>query len=75
MTSSDLVQIIGAVAAATALVLSAVGALWVKVHGYRAEVNGKMTQLLELTRTASLAQGQLEGERKVAPDPPAELTS
>lgn len=63
MTSDDLVKVIGAVAASLAIVLGAVGTLWAKVHEYRAEVNGKMQQLIELTAVSSRAEGRLEGEQ------------
>lgn len=58
MTVDDWVKIISAMAAAAAVILGAIGALWVKVHSYRQEVNGRMDQLLELTHTSSLAEGK-----------------
>jgi len=58
MTVDDWVKIIGAIAAAAGVILGAISALWVKVHSYRQEVNGRMDQLLELTHTSSLAEGK-----------------
>jgi glucokinase len=60
MTSQDFATIIGATAAAVALVLGAIGALYVKVHSVGEAVNGRMTELLELTRQSSRAQGRLD---------------
>jgi hypothetical protein len=60
MAQSDLVTLLGAFAAAVAVILGAIGTLWVKIHGYRAEVNGRMGELLELTRQSSRAEGRLE---------------
>jgi len=69
MTADDWVKVIGSVAGALVLVLTAIGALWVKVHEYRREVNGKMQQLLDVTREAGEAHG------RATPDaPPPEPT-
>jgi hypothetical protein len=59
MTADDWVKIISAIASGLVLILGAIAALWLKVHGYRSEVNGRMDQLLELTRSSAIAQGRL----------------
>jgi hypothetical protein len=59
MTADDWVKIISALASGVVLILGAIATLWVKVHGYRSEVNGRMDQLLELTRSSAVAQGRL----------------
>jgi hypothetical protein len=68
MTSQDWVQIIGAIAAGLAVVLAAIGALYARIHGYQERVDGRMTELLELTRHSSRAEGRLERPRKFPPD-------
>ena len=64
MTGDDWVKVIGAIASGLVLVLAAITALWAKVHEYHRGVNGRMDQLLELTRQSSMALGRLQG-----PDP------
>jgi len=59
MSTNDTVALIGAVASAVAVILGAIGALWVKIHGVEMSVNGRMTELLELTRSSSRAEGAL----------------
>lgn len=68
MSAQDISIIIGALAAGIAVVLGAIGALWVKLHGYQTEVNGRMDQLLEETRNAARLQGKAETIRKYPPD-------
>jgi len=68
LSGQDWVNIIAAVAAATVAIMSAIGVLWVKVHSYQAQVNGRMDQLLELTRTSARAAGKAESPRKYPPD-------
>lgn len=41
-----------------------VAKLNVKVDNYHKEVNGKMTKLLEVTKTASKAEGKLEADKE-----------
>ena len=72
MQADDWVKVITAVAGALVVILGAIGALWAKVHAVGATVNGRMTELLELTRKASKAEGVAEGSR--SPGPPPTLT-
>jgi len=67
VTADDWVKIIGAIASALVLVLGAIGLLWANVHEYRQEVNGKMSELLDLTRTSARAEGRLEGPKTDGP--------
>lgn len=60
MTSQDWVAIIGAVAAGVVMILAAIGALYARIHGYQQQIDGRMSELLALTRTASRAEGRLE---------------
>jgi len=60
MSADEAAKLIGAVAAAVVVVLGAIGALYVKIHSVGVQVNGRMTELLELTRKAAYARGQLE---------------
>ena len=68
MTAQEWVAIIGALAGAVALILGAVGALWVRIHGYQQTIDGRMSELMELTRTSARAEGRLENPRKFPPD-------
>jgi hypothetical protein len=68
VTSQDWVAIIGAIAAGFVLVLTAVGALYQRIHQYQERVDGRMTELLDLTRQSSRAEGRLERPRKFPPD-------
>lgn len=61
MGADDWVKIISAAAGGTVVILGAIGALWVKLHAYRQEVNGRLGELLELTRSSAKAEGRLEG--------------
>lgn len=61
MNADDWVKIIGAVAAGLAITLTAIGALYVQIAKTHRLVNSRMSELLELTRTASRAEGQLAG--------------
>ena len=61
MTTDQFVAVLGAL---TALVVAASG-LAFQVRSYHREVDGRMSELLELTRTAAHAQGVLQGA-----DPP-----
>ena len=60
MSADDWVKVIGALAGATVIVLGAIGALYVKVHAYEQRVNGRLGELLELTRSSAKAEGRLE---------------
>lgn len=62
MNSDDWVKIIGAIGSALVLVLGAVGVLYAKVHQYSERVNGRLSELLELTRKSSRAEGKLEAD-------------
>jgi hypothetical protein len=68
MSGQEWVAIIGAIGAALVLILGAIGALYQRVHAYHTEVNGRMSQLLELTKTAGQAEGRLERPRKFPPN-------
>lgn len=59
MSADDAAKLITAIAAATCAILASLGALWAKIHEYHREVNGRMDELLELTRSSSLAEGRL----------------
>ena len=61
MTADDVIKLVGALAAGLALVLAAIGALYVKVRDYHTEVNGKMGALITLTDQSAHASGQLAG--------------
>jgi allantoicase len=69
VTSQDWVAIIGAIAAGVAMILAAIGALWVRVHGYQQQIDGRMTELLAITRKSAMAEGR-ETERSRGPHPP-----
>jgi hypothetical protein len=58
MSAQDYIQIIGAIAAAVVLIIGALE----RTHRM---VNGRMTELLALTKAAAIAEGKLQG-----PDPP-----
>jgi len=51
--------------------LGAVVAVYLQVRQTHALVNSRMTELLETTRSASLAQGQLVRQAVPPPTPPA----
>jgi len=70
MSVDDWVKLIAASASAFAVILAAIGGVYVQVRKYHAEVNSRMGELLELTRSSSLAQGRLEGA--AAPGEPPE---
>lgn len=57
MTPEQFVAIIGAL---TALII-AVTAAWVQLRATHQLVNGRMQELLQLTRDSSKAEGKLEG--------------
>ena len=59
MNSADWVAIIGAGGAAVALVIAAVGAVYMQARQTHELVNSRMTQLLELTQRSAMAQGEL----------------
>jgi hypothetical protein len=61
MTADDWVKLIGAGAAATVMVLGAIGALWAKIHAYSVAVDGRMSELLSATRSAATAEGKATG--------------
>jgi len=76
VSADDLVKVIAALAAGMVAVLGGVGALWQKIHGLEEKVNGRLTELLELTRKASRAEGRLDAnpptiEARQRPDRPA----
>lgn len=64
MTTEQLVAVLGAV---TALVL-AFAAVLRQVGELRREVDGRLTQLLELTRVSATAKGDLQGRAGAAAD-------
>jgi predicted component of type VI protein secretion system len=68
VTAQDLALVIGALASGLALVLGAIGALWVKLHSYQSQVDGRMAELLSLIKPAAPAQGGAESLRKYPPD-------
>jgi hypothetical protein len=68
MSGQDWVAIIGATGGALVLVLGAISALYVRIQLYHREINGRMDQLLETTRTSGVAEGRLERPRKFPPD-------
>jgi hypothetical protein len=53
-------QFVAVIGAFTAL-LVAVTALAVQVHAWHKQINSRMDQLLEITRSAAIAEGKLEG--------------
>jgi hypothetical protein len=57
VTPEQFVAILGAVT--TAIV--AIAGVYVQLHQLHAKVNGRLTELLVLTRAAALAEGKLEG--------------
>jgi hypothetical protein len=57
--------IIAVLTAATALVAALIRLVFA-VNSYKSEVNHRMDELLELTRTAAEARGRLEGPRRLA---------
>jgi hypothetical protein len=59
MSGEDWVRIIGAVGAASVLIIAALGAVLAQVRATHNLVNGRLTQLLELTRSSSFAAGKL----------------
>jgi len=61
VTADDWVKIIGAIAGAVVLVVGAIGAVYVQLAKLREQVNGRLTQLLELTERSSEARGRLQG--------------
>jgi hypothetical protein len=66
MSADDLVKVIGAVAAAAALIIAAIGALYAKLAEYHRTADGVATQLLRLTATSSRAEGRLQGQTDTA---------
>jgi hypothetical protein len=60
MSADDLVKLIGAMAGAVVVILGAIGALYARVRDLHKAVNGRMDQLLELTKSSATAQGHLE---------------
>lgn len=73
MTPEQFATVIGAL---TALIIAVTGAL-VQLQRTHNLVNSRMTQLLELTQAAGLAQGKLEGPTASAmgPHEPAPSTA
>lgn len=71
MPASDIISLIGAVAAASVAVLGAIGALYVKMHGVERTVNGRMTELLALTRSSAKAEGALGAAPSLGATPTA----
>ena len=64
MTSGDWVAIIGAVGAAAAVIIAALGAVYLQARQTHQLVNSRMTQLLELTQRSAMAQGELAATLK-----------
>jgi hypothetical protein len=58
LTADDIVKIIGAVSVATVAILGAVGAIYAQIRRIHQMVNGRMNELLELTRSSSRTAGQ-----------------
>lgn len=58
MTAEQLVALIGAVTA----LLVALGVILQQIVSLRRQVDGRLTQLLELTATSSTAEGKLTAE-------------
>lgn len=50
-----------AILTAAAAVLTAIAALFVQIRKLEARVDGRLTELLEMTRRASKAEGVVEG--------------
>ena len=73
MTGDDWVKIIGAIASGLVLIIASISALWFKVRDYQRDVNGRMDQLLELTRRSAQAEGRLSRGRPTTPSMPPEL--
>jgi hypothetical protein len=60
MTADDWVKVIGAIGSASVLIIGALGAVYLQVRKTHQLVNSRMTELLDLTRKSSLAEGKLE---------------
>ncbi len=65
MSPEQLATLIAAFAAAVVAILAAVGKLWLDLHQYGRAVNGRMDELLELTRVSSEARGKLGADPPV----------
>lgn len=70
VTAQDWVVIIGAMATATVAIIGAVGTVLAEVRKNGRAINGRMTELLETSRTAARAQGKLEA---IAPTTPEQV--
>ena len=68
VSSADWVAIIGAVGAAAAVIVAAIGAVYLQARQTHQLVNSRMTQLLELTQRSALAQGELAARIKPSQD-------
>lgn len=66
MSVEQFVAILGALAA----LATATAALVLQVREYHKAVNSKMDQVLELTRAAAYAEGELEAFRDIKAIPP-----
>lgn len=65
MSADDLVKLISAIAGAVVIVLAAIGALWQKVHEYQENVNGRLGELLAVTRTSARQEGVLAAHPEI----------
>lgn len=65
MTADDLVKLITAIAGAVVIILAALGTLWAKVHEYQKNVNGRLSQLLDVTHSAGRAEGVLAAHPEI----------
>jgi hypothetical protein len=61
VTVDDQVRLIAAIAAGIVTILGALGSLYLQLHRYQQRVDGRLTELLELTRSSAKAEGKLEG--------------
>ena len=60
MSGDDWVKVIGAIGTASVLILAALGAVIAQVRSTHQLVDGRMNELLNVTRTSSFAAGRLQ---------------
>ena len=65
MTAQDWVIIIGAMATATVAIIGAIGTVLSEARATRKAIDGRMSELIGVTRNQALAEGKLS-----ASDPP-----
>jgi hypothetical protein len=63
-------QFILAILAAMVPLLGALAAVFVQIRQLKLHVNSRMDQLLELTKTASKAEGDLAATQRLGSEPP-----